>query len=181
MRLIVGLISVFVLLVAPSLAEDAKQWKTWTCKEGGFTVLTLGEPQQSDVESSMENAKGKAHLAQFMVGQTGCTANYVDFLPGILDTPLKEFYDTFRDRSTSELDGLVISEKEIKLGEHPGREIVIEINGGKYFYRDCYILIGQRLYQQSMLGTKEAVNSKEAEAFLNSLKLIDKIGKKEER
>ena len=72
------------------------------------------------------------------------------------------------------LKGKLLSEKNIKLGDTPGRETQIEVAGGKKLFRARVYLADQRMYQVVVFGTKKAATSKEADRFLDSFKLGDK-------
>jgi hypothetical protein len=100
-------------------------------------------------------------------------ANYCDFPAKIKKVPLKQIFDSSRDGAVGNLEGNLASEKDIKLGKHPGREIQI-VAGGKRLFRARVYLVDQRLYQVVVFGTKEAATSKEADKFLDSFKLAEK-------
>ena len=72
------------------------------------------------------------------------------------------------------MEGTLASEKDIKLGEYPGREIQIDVANGNRLFRVRAYLVDQRLYQVVILGTKENATSKAADKFLDSFKLAEK-------
>jgi hypothetical protein len=55
------------------------------------------------------------------------------------------------------LNGKLVSEKDIMLGEHPGCEIFIDLAGGKRLFRARVYLVGQWLYQVVIFGNRVAV------------------------
>jgi len=155
-------------------ADDKQEWKEFTSKEGGFKVVMLGRPKQQQFDTESDFGKGVLHMNRVQVGETIYGANYCDFPAEIKKTPIKKVYDSSRDGAVANLEGKLVSEKEIKLGKHSGREIRIEVGGGKQLFRARVFLIEQRLYQIVVMGTKEAATSKEADKFLESFKLDKK-------
>jgi hypothetical protein len=108
------------------------------------------------------------------VGKTMYGANFCDFPAAIKKVPPKQVFDSSRDGAIANLAGKLASEKDIKLGGHPGREIRIEVANGKQLFRVRVYLVDQRLYQVVILGTKEQATSKEADKFLDSFRLAEK-------
>src|SRR5262249_5697914 len=107
-------------------------------------------------------------------GKTMYGANYCDFPAEVKKVPLKQVYDSARDGAIANMEGKLTSEKAIKLGEHTGREIRIDVAGGKRLFRARVYLGEQRLYQVVVFGMPEAATSKEADKFLDSFKLAEK-------
>jgi hypothetical protein len=155
-------------------AEDKPEWKEFASKEGRFTVLMPRTPEQQQADAESDFGKGVLHMNTVQAGKVMYGANYCDFPAEIKKAPIKQVFDSSRDGAVANLDGKLADEKEIKLGDYPGREIQIEIAGGKRLFRARVYLVEQRLYQVVVLGTKETATSKEADKFLDSFKLADK-------
>ena len=83
-------------------------------------------------------------------------------------------YDSSRDGAVANMEGKLVSEKNVKLGKHPGREIRINVAEGKRLFRVRVYLVEQRLYQVVVFGTPETATSKDADKFLDSFKLTEK-------
>ncbi len=92
----------------------------------------------------------------------------------IKKSPIKDVLDSSRDGAVGNLKGELDSEKDIKLGDYPGREVRIAVDEGKKLFRARVYLVDQRLYQVVVFGTKDAATSKEADKFLDSFQLIEK-------
>jgi hypothetical protein len=155
-------------------ADDTPSWKEFASKEGGFTVLMPGTPNPYTLDTDSDFGKGMLHMNTVQAGKTMYGANYCDFPAGIKAVPLKQVYDSSRDGAVANMEGKLASEKDIKLGDHPGREIRIDVAGGKRLFRVRVCLVDQRLYQVVVMGSKEAATSKEADKFLDSFKLAGK-------
>jgi hypothetical protein len=158
---------------------DAPEWKEFSSEEGRFKVLMPGEPKAYQLDTESDFGKGKLNMFRVMAGETGYVANYSDFPEAIKKQPLKQVFDSSRDGAIANLSGKLATEKDIKLGDHPGRETLIDVSGKAMFRAKVY-LVGRRMYQVVMVGSKEAVSSKDAEKFFDSFKLTgdDKTTKK---
>lgn len=159
-----------------AVADDPKpssRWKEFKSEKGGFKVLMAAKPQHEDIETENEIGKSVLHMHTIFMGRAMYAANYNDFSEKILEIPLANFYDSSRDSAAANMQGKVVSEKDSKLGEHPGREFVIEVNGGKELFRARVFLIKQRLFQVVVFGKKDLVTNKEADQFLDSFELLE--------
>ena len=164
----------FALASTLAYAGDEPEWKEFASKEGRFKVLMPGIPKQNQVETESDFGKGILHMNVVQAGKTMYGANYCDFPAAIKKVPLKQLFDSSRDGAVANLEGKLANEKDIKLGEHPGREIQIDVANGKQLFRVRVYLVDQRLYQVVILGTKEQATSKTADRFLDSFKLAEK-------
>ncbi len=155
-------------------ASDQPEWKEFVSKEGRFKVLMPGTPKADKVATESDFGKGTLSMNVAQSGNVMYGANYSDFPPGIKKTPIKQLFDSSRDGAVANLQGKLASEKDIKLGDHPGRELRIEVAGGKQLFRARVFLVDQRIYQVVVLSSPEAATSKEADRFLDSFKLTEK-------
>jgi hypothetical protein len=173
MRWSIALLLVAVGAISVS-ADDQPEWKEFTSKEGRFKVLMPGTPKQQQHDTESDFGKGVLYMNSVQAGRTMYGANYCDFPAEIKKAPLKQVYDSSRDGAVANLEGKLAGEKDIKLDDYPGRELQIDVAGGKLVFRARVYLVDQRLYQVVVFGTQEAVTSKAAEKFLDSFKLAGK-------
>jgi hypothetical protein len=155
-------------------SADPPEWKEFASKEGRFTVLMPGTPKQNKADTESDFGKGVLYMNVMQIGKVMYGANYCDYPAEVKKASIKKIYDASRDGAVANMKGKLDSEKDIKLGEYPGREIRIEVAEGKYLFRARVYLVEQRLYQVVILGTPEDATSKEADKFLDSFKLADK-------
>jgi hypothetical protein len=66
----------------------------------------------------------------------------------------------------------LISNKAITYSGHPGREWLLEVAGGKWLLRYREYIINHRGYLLNVVGSPQEVQSSDAEAFLDSFKLL---------
>jgi hypothetical protein len=156
-------------------AEDKVKLEEFTTNIGRFKVLLPGLPKKSEIDTESDFGKGVLHMYTVGVNKTMYGVNYADYPAKIKKVSIKQVFDSSRTGAVANLKGKLSSEKDIKLGDHPGREIQIEV-AGKRLFRVRVYLVGQRLYQVVVFGTKEAATSKLADRFLDSFKLVGKRG-----
>jgi hypothetical protein len=164
----------FTVGINMTSADAPREWKEFASKEGRFKVLMPGTPKKEKAETESDFGKGVLHMNTVQAGKTMYGANYCDFPAKIKKVSLKQILDSSRDGAVANLEGKLASEKDIKLGKYTGREIRINVAGGKQLFRARVYLVEQRLYQVVVFGTREAATSKEADKFLDSFKLTEK-------
>jgi hypothetical protein len=133
-----------------------------------------GTPKQEKAETESDFGKGVLHMNTVQAGRRMYGANYGDFPAAIKKVPIKQVFDSSRNGAVANLKGKLVREKDIKLDKHPGREVQIEVAGGKRLFRARVFLVERRLYQVVVFGTKDAATSKEADRSLDSFKLAGK-------
>jgi hypothetical protein len=163
-----------VVIVAVSALADEPKWKEFVSKPGRFKVLMPDTPEQDSGETESDYGKGTLHMHTAQAGKALFGAHYTDFPAAIRKLPLKQVYDSSRDGAVANLKGKLLSEKDVKLGKYPGREIRIEVKGGARLFRARVFLVDRRLYQVVVFGTKETATSKDADRFLSSFRLVEK-------
>ncbi len=169
-------LSVVLVIISGAVASHAgeePEWKEFLCKEGRFKVLMPGIPKQEEVETESDFGPSLLHMNTVEAGGSFYGAHFNDFPEAVKSVSLEQFYDSSRDVAAANMRGKVIGEEDVKLGDHPGREVRIEVNGGKHLFRSRVFLVGTRLHQIVVFGTKKAATSEDADKFLDSLKLID--------
>ncbi len=164
-------VAVVVAMTSLLHGADAPAFKEYSSKEGKFKALLPGTPKEQTVDAGPV----KMHMAIVDLGKdVSYTVIYSD-LPGDAKTLAKpEVAEKVLDGATKgALDntkGKNLTEKKIKIGTYPGREIQFEIPD-KGFVRSRIYLVDARLYQVMVTGPKATITSKDADKFLGSFKL----------
>ena len=160
------------VLAGTARAQD-NEWKTFSSKEGQFTVLLPGKPveRKQAVGNNVEQVQylidggNKAYLIAYQDDQNFANAD---------ETLVKQALAAGRDAAVTSLKGTLLSQKEMKFDKkYNGMEFQIEIPGTG-IYRSRIFMVKERLYQVTVLGPKEVAVSKEADRFLDSFKLTSK-------
>jgi len=165
-----------ILLVAAAPAEKRLKWKPFSSKDGRYKVLLPGTPKSRELASDGEFGTSVAHMNTVTVGETVYTVSHTDFGDGVKKLSPKDVYDATRDRMVERMNGKVFGETDVSLDDHPGRETRIEIgtdDGYRMFLRYRVFLVGSRLYQFSVGGTRKEATSKNADKFFKSFALTE--------
>ena len=160
-------------ITALALADPPKlKFQTVTSKEGRFTVSMPGKPKETTQEA--DNPGGKVRIRVFTVELSKDLAYmimYNDFSVPALAAGPQTILKAGRDGGVSSLQGKLLQDKEISLGDDkvPGRDILIE--SPTVHFRARIFLADKRLYQVIVVGSRAAVTAKDADQYLNSFKI----------
>ena len=144
-------------------------WEKFSPKGSGFEVLFPGKPTGSD--EALDTAVGTLmhHQYSLLQGTSYFMVSYVDY-PGPVTDPtlIKTMLDAGREGGLKATNGVLRSEKEIKLGEYVGREWVVVIPDGGVARARAY-WVSSRLYQAVVLipETKDVEAGKLREATMS--------------
>jgi hypothetical protein len=156
-----------VVLVPLMLAGCSDRMVPYTNEAGGFTVLLPGTPEVTttknkeghDVPTVVLNERSGTYTISWQVPK----AQGTESADAKLDTASKGMAEI--------INGLDHGFKAIKLGEWPGREIIIEIPTKQTWLRVRLYMVGDRLYNVITSGSRWWVDSAEARRFHDSFRL----------
>ncbi|MGO9620997.1 MAG: hypothetical protein ACLPT6_06300 [Desulfobaccales bacterium] len=167
------------LLLAFSLAacNRAPQPRELKSEAGRFSVMTPTPLEEMVRPLETQGDKIDLHIFSGQLGDTGYFVSYWDYPPGLVQPDrLEEMLDGSRDGSVAQVSGRLIREGKLTLMGHPGRELLIETGSqtgpearrlqGRLF------IVGNRMYQIMVVAPRDQESRPEAEAFLQSLKLL---------
>jgi hypothetical protein len=169
-------VSLTLLLCAVGAAQrDPPKWATFASPEGRFEILMPGEVKQFTVDVDNEFGTSVLHMnVATLPDGTMFVANWVDYPPdAVADFPA-QILDDSREGALDNLGGKLVSEKEIKLNNHRGREILIEVAKQDRLFRVRMYLVENRLYQTVVFGPPKLVKSKDAQRYLDSFELTER-------
>jgi hypothetical protein len=171
---LITLLPPVLLLAGKARGDDGKEF---TPKNGIYTitlpdgdtsadktkVLTIGK-HKVPIEASKSALKDGTTFAGASVG-----------IPAVVmrDIPADKRFDTLRDAIVKTLNGKVKEEKDIKQDPIPGKEYQVELPKGTARVQ-LYTVAGWVVFAVVEGKNKDAVNSKQADAFFDSLKFTDK-------
>jgi hypothetical protein len=125
------------------------------------------------VEKEQATPAGKLHLMLARDGACEWTVSWIDLAeapkePDKTDARL----DAIRVRLKDRLSAKVLAERKTALaGKTPGRELVLDLPGGRIGFRTRYWLVGDRLYQVSVQGPADAIDTAAATKVFDSFAL----------
>ena len=163
----------------PAAEYDPKAWKEYSSRQGRFSILFPGRPSEED--TSFDTAAGRLEARQYKLATSAYyIVDYTDF-PLVLEQEpgkLNQTFNSIRDGAVANAQGKVLSESDLRLEGHPGRELKIAIPDGGIIRVRMYA-VGQRIYQTAVTTPKELkapdggrFDEARALKFLDSLKLI---------
>jgi hypothetical protein len=171
-------LSIFLILVfclaSCSAPPTPKEFKS---EAGGFTVMTPVEMQESTQDVETQSGKLTLYLFMGQLDATGYYITYSDYPPEIVHPDrLENMLDGSRDGAVANFNGKLVSETRITLAGHPGRELVITgrppSGGPGSTLKGRMFMVKNRLYQVMVMAPKGQAGAKEADAFLQSFKLL---------
>jgi hypothetical protein len=147
-------ILLLVISVAAFGYQAASQWTKYTSPEGGYSVLLPGEPQlKSQEETAPDGGKIQQHLA-FASDSAGA-----GYMVAYFETGDRSFsFDKARDGALSRVNGTLISERDIKLREYPGREVKFfgAASGVDFFFVVRFYRLETRVFVIQFIVPKSA-------------------------
>lgn len=170
-RLCLGLALPLVLGAAQDNVPN--DWKPFTSKDGGFTVV-LPAAGPNEGKRSVKTPAGTIEVTYYLV-EVKDKGSYVVTFAEYPEEALKggtedKRLDNARDGAVQSAKGKLKSEKKIMLGDHPGRELLIESEAMGSVRTRIYA-VKTRLYQTLAAGVPAFLQAKETGQFLDSFKL----------
>ncbi len=152
-------------------------WYPLVSYSGGFTAFMPEKPAVSIDRQAAPGGFRTIHLFKFEDRATNMfnTVSYSDYPPGFEVGDADEFFDQLIAHAVSSIGGILLVERNISTGYLAGREIEVAVDED-YFVRSRFYLVGNRLYQVMLGGSKQRAYSRQSEAFLNSLHIMNQTG-----
>jgi hypothetical protein len=154
-------------------ADEAQDgWKTFTSAEGKFTVRMPGTPK-----STVSDLANGGKIYQFVLDK-GDYAYIVSYNAIAEPEPeaVPALLNKTRDAMVSSLKGKLVEEKQVKLGDNPGKAIRVAMaaSGGTAHVRGY--IVGSRYYQVMLLGSDKALGAANADRYFASFQLAPGSG-----
>jgi hypothetical protein len=158
MKLLSLFVGLSVVATALPAVGQASVWKSFTSKEGGFSVLLPGQP--TIIEEQIKNAKVRKFVTE-------------NFAQGTV------YMVIYSNRGTQDFqmmaqNGRLVSRRTITLQNHRGQERIYE--SAKEIIKHRTYFAGNRVYQlvASIDKQKYKYLARSTEGFLNSFRLTAK-------
>jgi hypothetical protein len=174
LRILAGLL--FVPLLAADAPAPPEGWKEFSPKDKSFSVWLPDSGDRTEQERTLTvlRQRSKVNIIKLEADDgTTYAASVLLISPRDLSKiPMKQRIEIVRDAFLNEIKGTIADEKDIKHGRVAGKEYAIETRKGMARLR--VFAVGGRVYRASIAGTKEQVQSKDADTFLALFKLPEK-------
>jgi len=167
------LVTVLAVL-ACAAGLSAQDEKKYTSKEGKFVAKFPTQPGTIVSTAKVKAAGQEVALCTSDKGALAFTVGYADLTAEALkDSPAPKVLEKSEQGLTAQTKAKVLTAKPTvyKTGakEYPAREVVCERDGLQM--RFLLVLAETRLYQVFVIGAKDAIVSKEADAFFASFEI----------
>ncbi len=162
---LVGVVAVFVPTVG------GQEFKPFDSADGRYKAVFPGAVKSDTKE--IKAGKERLTLTIDMVelkGNTSFLVSYIDVTDEAAKLPAAERLNKTRDGNKG-ATGKLVAEADVAVGreKYPGRDILLETPDG--YIRNRAVVVGKRLYQVMVQGTKEVVSSPSADRFIGSFEI----------
>src|SRR5262249_42434681 len=167
----VSLILVVGCLAGPVRADE-EDWKTYTSKEGKFSILWPGEPKVTQSKHPTTGTVKTRYEARSPGSSIQLLSVDVADLP--VEAVKKNGFDgtikALKDGCTNTLKATVVSEEKITLGKgkHPGQDLVLHLPDKSTYVRLRACLVGERLYAVTLVAPQATVEGKLVKRLFDS-------------
>ena len=170
-----GFTAALLLVISPVLTfaiQHSDDWVKYNSKEGGYAVLFPGQPSVDSQEATTASGeKFTQYKATVQSGKVVYMIGYFDYTP-----PTVFSFDKARDGMVDSVKGTLLSERSIRLGGAPGREVRLLARGSEveYLMVARFYDIGRRVYVIQFIGPKsdETELEERAARYFDSFQLV---------
>jgi hypothetical protein len=168
---------------AGQTTAESASWFNIAPERSGFILLMPGRAAE-EVNPVASSPGVENHTFTFETPEAGYVFSYVQFGQDITDpNAIKGMLDAGREGGIASSGGKLKNEKDIRLGEHYGREWLLEMPGG-FAAIDRAYWVKRRLYQLVFIVTPKATDTPEtirlrqdlANRFFDSFRLVSEVG-----
>jgi hypothetical protein len=166
----------FLQSFAPT-AQVPADWQAFKSEAGSFTVQIPPDLEFTEETLDVDSSSLHIYNADFSEGNGSYGIFYYDYPDEVVvDPDIAQFMlDGHRDGWLEFFNGTPIEERNISLGNHPGREIIVEAidNDLPVKIKARYYLVNHRFYQIAVWILKDETFTAEMETFLQSFALLE--------
>src|SRR5262245_24383515 len=161
---------VIVTLISATTHAVAQVWKEHRPDGAGYAVEMPGEPKVSWRDVPTQLGDIKTYIAVSELGTIGFVTMYSRY-PETYTATADSILEAGRNAAVANSKGKLRTETIIKIGNFPGREILIDTAGRVRMIR--YFLRDKMLIQALTGGPTGAETNADARRFLDSLRSTD--------
>jgi len=159
----------------PDEAAHQPDWQQIGSQDGRFAIMMPDFPEYGVQDVLTPVGALQVHIFSVSVDDSVFMAAYNDYPEFIVSSSdAGKMLDGARDGAVSNVNGKLLSERQIRLQGHPGRELWIEadVEGQEGLARARIYLVGRRLYQVLVAGPENQFPESDAERCLDSFLIV---------
>jgi len=152
--------------------EPVLSWRELRSQAGHFHVLMPGKPQLE--HSALNTEVGQVDMYYWGIQQDpySFAIMYADYPPSALkDRDPQQMLTNARDGAIANVGGALVSDQNIQLSDHPGREVHISIQNEKMMGIARFFLVRNRLFILICVTDREHILAPAIDKFMNSFTL----------
>jgi hypothetical protein len=152
-------------------------WEEFTSEKGRFSILMPGKPKSQIIPVSTQIGTINVHALKANTGGFTYMVGYADYPEAIVQSAMPgAMLSGARDGAVANVQGKLIDERAVSLRIYPGRELKIEATEGSrmVMIQARIYLVNTRFYQVMVIGAKDRFSESNADAYLDSFKLLDR-------
>lgn len=158
----------------PTTANIDIAWQDYQSTPGRFSLQVPGKPQEQSQEQPTETGTVKVNMVITEANNSGYFVGYAD-IPDKSAAPVdvqKSLGESIKS-SVANINGELKSEQEYKLGTFPCRDFDAtgKVQTTDVIMKGRFCISENRMYQVFALGSKENLETKDVERFINSFKI----------
>lgn len=161
------------LLFVFALFAHGQEFKQYASADGRYKVQFPGAVKSAttDVQAGKDTLKLTIDSVE-LKGDITFMVSYIDASEEVAKRPAGPRLEKVRDANKGE-KGVVLEDKEITVTvgdeKFPGRDVLLETPNG--VLRNRMVIVGRRLYQVMVQGSKEVATSPSADRFISSFEI----------
>jgi hypothetical protein len=169
-RTLLGLI--LFLLATLTASAGAIDWQDFVWWKGECVAVMPGKPQA--LTRTVPGPNGTTLDLYVMYVELKTVAYLISYLenPAFKGAGAQQLEETLnRARDGAVGKGKLLKETKIKHGPYPGRDVVVELPNNICSRSQIFVVEG-KMYQLVIIGSADACQSKDADRFLDSFRLL---------
>jgi hypothetical protein len=154
---------------SPSVGQE--QWQNFSPAGGRFSISVPAQPIQS--KQVVNTAAGQLETQIYQVDRKiiAYTMMYVDYPASVVEQlEPQTMFNNARDYMLKSQNGQLLGERNVALGDYPGRELKVKFPNGILAIARMYLVKG-RLYQTIVTAKPGLDTTANVNRFLDSMKL----------
>lgn len=175
--------SASLVLIAFMGFVKPEKWFLLKSEHFGYSVEFPKKPEENT--QVVNSAIGELKMNMFMYDASeGGNDDNVLYLVNCTEYPdtlvhsdkteqLEAFFEGAINGAVSNVQGKLLSKKEIQLGQYPGREMSIDYGNGQAIIRMRMYLVKNVMYMLQTIAETEKDNNASAVRFMDSFELLD--------
>ena len=169
--MVATLLAISVLL---SSCGRNKEWSTFTSEAGGFSISMPGLPEEESQLTATEYGTTEAHTFIAEDAGFGYSAIYADYPNNLIQAyPADVILGGISFGVISQSAGELLSSAEITFNDYPGKALDIASPVGDSVLMVRLYLVGNRIYQLSVVSVSARINDENVNRFFDSFRLFD--------